>query len=196
MRVDIKSLKTKVVCGMHFVDADYMHLPSRYTTSRLTCNAVPSVFCHKNAPKVVVERKKPASRVYVTPTKPKQNATFMSPAATTPSTATTSQSEESTPLMTSKPGPRPKPVVVSTLKSRLWRMQMRLRKSQRALRLQTLKTKNTEAKLRKLQRERPALHQYRPRQQPFMGLQMRSVGAGPNTLPFAQCYVLVLSQVC
>ena len=75
MCVPVAALSKRVVCGMHFVDSDYMHAPTRYTTSRLTCNAVPSVFSHQNAPKVTAQRKKPADRVYTSPTRKKRKTT-------------------------------------------------------------------------------------------------------------------------
>ena len=53
---------------------------------------------------------------------------------------------------------------------------MHLRQTRAALRLQTLKRKEAEASLRRIQRERPALQDFKPRQQAFIGLQMRSIG--------------------
>ena len=60
MKVPTEKLRTRVVCSDHFEDSAYMCPKRRYLDSRLTPKAVPTLFSHKNAPKVPVSRKPPA----------------------------------------------------------------------------------------------------------------------------------------
>jgi hypothetical protein len=63
MKEDIQLLKHRVVCSDHFGDSAYMCAAERHTTSRLTNNAVPTIFAHANSQKIVKERKPPARRI-------------------------------------------------------------------------------------------------------------------------------------
>ena len=154
-----------------------MHAASRYTTSRLTCNAVPSVFSYSNAPKVVVPRKRPAERVYSLPISKKRKLAMTTPASTgnlaKPDDVISSQEAATT---SSARGARRTPLIASTYRSKLSRFHQRLSQKDAALRRQTLKRKKAEAALLCIQKERPALKQFKPRQRAFIGLQMRSIG--------------------
>lgn len=154
MHLPLESLSNKVVCGMHFVDSDYMHAPTRYTTSRLTCNAVPSVFSHQNAPKVTAQRKKPAERVYMSPTRKKHKASDPEQQKLDSAHSVSSQ----TPTVGRKPIPL---ICASTYRSKLRRLQQRLQRSQSALRLETLKRKEAEANLQCFSSSSPSLCSYK-----------------------------------
>ena len=152
-----------------------MHAPSHYTTSGLMCNVVLSVYCHRNVPKVVTQHKRPTECIFTPPMPKTSRHDILAVSVASPQTAP-SLSDITAEQLIPKMGCHPMSPAASIYRSQLSHLRAWLRQAKSALHLQTLKKKKAEAKLQCIECKRPALQDFKPQQQAFIGLQMCSIG--------------------
>ena len=169
LNIPAANLHRRVVCGEHFQDEDYYCAERRYIDSTLIAEAVPSLFVHTNTTKISPRRKPPTSRPASTPHKKRKQDAVIVDLAENSATA-----ERDRQLLT-RVGRGAAPLKASTYRSKISRLNLRCCRTALQLKAEKAKRVLAETKLKDLQRKSFNINQLPSRQQPFVGLQMRSV---------------------
>ena len=135
LNVPASKLRRRVVCSEHFRDEDYYCAERRYIDSRLVDGAVSSLFTHSNVPRICLKRKPPTPRPASVPCKKRKNATIVH------STENSTTAESHAQLL-NRVGRRPVPLLASTYRSRLCRLNLRYRRTVLQLKTETTFTVN------------------------------------------------------
>ena len=135
----------------------------RHIDSTLVRTAKPTLFDHRNAPKVTVKRKPPAQRGPAVPAKKiRLNDSLADP--------------PSAPAPPQKRGRRESEVNVTAMRSEIWRLRRQVQYLKRSVTVAMGDQQKASAGFQRVLKERPALEDFKPAQRPFIGLQMRAVG--------------------
>ena len=138
--------------------------------SRLLDGAVPSQFVHTNTTKICPKRKPPTPRPVSVPRKRRKDAAIVH----IDSTGDFATAERD-PQPLNRVGRQPVPLLATTYRSKLSRLNLRCRRTALQLKAEKAKRVLAEAKLKELRRKSFDINKLPLRQQPFVGLQMRSI---------------------